>query len=75
MEKPRLLWDGQDYDPNKAYLDEMEEFIRYVEEGRIRHEHDAASSIGSMQILDALFESVSSGKPARIHANDKASFF
>ena len=75
MEKPRLLWDGQDYDPNQAYLDEMAEFVRYVEEGRIRHEHDAASSIGSMQVLDALFESVSSGTPIRIHANEKPSFF
>ena len=75
MEKPRLLWDGQDYDPNQAYLDELAEFIRYVEEGRIRHEHDAASSIGSMQVLDALFESVSSGTPIRIHANEKPSFF
>ena len=75
MEKPRLLWDGQDYDPNQAYLDEMAEFVRYVEEGRIRHEHDAASSIGSMQVLDALFESVSSGTPIRIHANEKVSFF
>ena len=75
MEKPRLLWDGQDYDPNQAYLDELAEFIRYVEEGRIRHEHDAASSIGSMQVLDSLFESVSSGTPIRIHANEKVSFF
>ena len=75
MENPRLLWDGQDYDPNQAYLAEMAEFIRYVEEGRICHEHDAASSIGSIQILDALFGSISSGTPIKIHSNQKTSFF
>ena len=48
----------------QACLDRMEEFIRYDEETASARA-DAASSMGSMQILDALFESVSSGKPAR----------
>ena len=58
---PECLWKGTDYDSNQQYLDEMQTFLRFVREGRIRHLFDAWHAAQTMAIVDAAFASVSCG--------------
>ena len=51
--KPRCLWDGAEYDANQQYLDEMDTFLNYVREGRVRHPFDASNATRSLAVADA----------------------
>ncbi len=59
--KPRVVWDGSEYDPNQQYIDEMATFIRYTKEGRVRHPYDAWQAAKSLAIVDTAFVSADSG--------------
>ncbi len=50
---PRCLWDGAEYDVNQQYLDEMDTFLNYVREGRVRHPFDAWHATQSLAVADA----------------------
>lgn len=47
------VWHKPDYDPNGQYLEEMKLFLRYVKEGRVRHEFDAWRGTLSLAIVDS----------------------
>ena len=56
------------------YVDQMREFVRFTEEGRLRHKYDAASSLDSLRVVEALFESSQSGSAVTIEREERFSF-
>ena len=73
-EEPQILWNNSDYDSNQMYIDQLKEFIRFVEEGRVKHQYDALSSVESLKVVDALFKSNKTGKKVDIEQNKRFSF-
>ena len=69
-----IIWSDQNYDYNQAYIDQMAEFIRFVEEGRLKHNYDASSSVESLKVVESLFESNNSGRKVSIERNESFSF-
>ena len=61
-EEPCELFNKSNYDSNDMYIDQLKEFIRLVEEGRIKHQYDAQSSLESLKVVEALFKSNKTGK-------------
>lgn len=60
--EPVLIWSDQRYDVNESYIAEMQRFIQYVREGRVRHEHDAWRATQSVAIASAAFASAQSDR-------------
>ena len=58
---PTILWSDPGYDWNQAYKEEMETFITYVREGRVRHEYDMWHANGSLAVADCAFRSNQTG--------------
>ena len=73
-EEPQMLWNNSDYDSNQMYVDQLKEFIRFVEEGRVKHQYDAISSVESLKVVDAFFKSNKTGKKVDIEQNNRFSF-
>ena len=71
---PLLIWNDASYDANEMYVDQMREFVRFTEEGRLRHKYDAASSLDSLRVVEALFESSQSGSAVTIEREERFSF-
>jgi spore coat polysaccharide biosynthesis protein SpsF (cytidylyltransferase family)/predicted dehydrogenase len=71
---PITIWSDIKYDSNQMYIEQMQEFVRYVEEGRMRHKFDISSSIESVKVVEAHFESNKSGRKVEIERNEKFSF-
>ena len=69
-----VVWSDKNYDYNKAYIDQMIEFVRFVEEGRLKHKYDAESSVESLKVVESLLESNNSGKKVSIERNERFSF-
>ena len=69
-----MLWNNPDYDSNKMYVDQLNEFIRFVEEGRVKHQYDALSSVESLRVVDAFFKSNKTGKRVDIEQDKRFSF-
>ena len=70
----RIIWSDQNYDYNQVYIDQMIEFVRFVEEGRLKHKYDAKSSVESLKVVESFFESNNSGKKVSIERNERFSF-
>ena len=73
-EEPQMLWNNSDYDSNEMYVDQLKEFVRFVEEGRVKHQYDALSSVESLKVVDAFFKSNKTGKKVDIEHNKRFSF-
>ncbi len=73
-ERPVTIWSDNTYDANCMYVDEIKEFIDYVEEHRIKNSFDIESAIESIKIVDALFESVSKNSIVQIPYNKRFEF-
>ena len=73
-EELQVLWNNSDYDSNQMYVDQLKEFVRFVEEGRVKHQYDALSSVESLKVVDAFFESNNTGKKVEIEQNKRFSF-
>ena len=73
-EEVTQIWSNLDYDFNDAYKDQLELFMRFVEEGRLKHQYDASSAIESIGVVEALFQSNSSHKRVNIVRNERFSF-
>ncbi|MGQ0732910.1 MAG: cytidylyltransferase domain-containing protein [Acidobacteriota bacterium] len=56
-----VTWEGTAYDDNDGYVREMACFLRFVREGRIRHEHDLSRSLATMALIDAALASAQLG--------------
>ena len=69
-----VIWSDKNYDYNKAYIDQMIEFVCFVEEGRLKHKYDAESSVESLKVVESLLESSNSGKKVSIERNERFSF-
>ena len=69
-----VVWSDKNYDYNKAYIDQMIEFVCFVEEGRLKHKYDAESSVESLKVVESLLESNNSGKKVSIERNERFSF-
>jgi spore coat polysaccharide biosynthesis protein SpsF len=68
------LYKNSDYDSNNMYIVQLREFIRMVEEGRLRHKYDALSSLETLKVVEALFKSNLTGKKIEIERKEKFSF-
>jgi len=68
------IWSNLDYDFNEAYKDQLDMFMRLVEEGRLKHQFDASSAIESIKVVEALKKSNSSGKRVMIDRVERFSF-
>lgn len=56
-DKPVIIWEDSEYNYNLMYLEQMKMFLSYVEEGRMKHNFDAISSLESIKMVEAMFES------------------
>ena len=65
---PRCLWDGAEYDANQQYVDEMQTFLTYVSEGRVRHPFDAWHAIQSLAVADVALNCGAKNKCNRMPA-------
>ena len=75
--KPLVIWSNLDYDNNLMYIKQMEKFIQYVEERRFKHKFDlspASSSLGSLKVVEALFDSEKKKSIVNIIDNQRFSF-
>jgi len=59
---PKVLWDEGDYDIDEMYQDELKNFLRYVSEGRMRHDFDVWHASEDMELVEAVFESDRTGR-------------
>ena len=73
-EEPYELFKNCDYDPNSMYINQLKEFVCMVEEGRTKHKNDALSSLESLKVVEALFQSSISGTRVGIERNEKFTF-
>jgi len=73
-EEPQVLWNNYNYDSNQMYIDQLIEFVRFVEEGRVKHQYDALSSLESLKVVEAFFKSNEIGKKVNIERNERFSF-
>jgi len=73
-EDPSVVWSDPEDDFNQMYIDQMKLFIRYVEEGRMKHKFDLHASIESLKVVEAHFESNRTGKKVKIERNERFSF-
>jgi len=75
--KPLVIWSNLDYDNNLMYIKQMEKFIQYVEERRFKHKFDlspTSSSLGSLKVVEALFDSEKKKSIVNIIDNQRFSF-
>ena len=54
---PSIIWSDKDYDNNEMYMKQLKCFIRYVEEGRVKHDHDIRGGIESLWIAESYLKS------------------
>jgi len=73
-EELQVLWNNSDYDSNQMYVDQLKEFVRFVEESRVKHQYDALSSVESLKVVDAFFKSNKTCKKIDIERNKRFSF-
>jgi len=73
-ENPITLWSDDTYDPNDMYIEEIESFIDYVEENRVRHSFNLESAIESLKLVEALFKSHSEKRVIDIPQNKRFEF-
>lgn len=50
---PIEVWHNPNYDVNDGYVEEMETFLQYVREGKVRHDYDASRATQSLAIATA----------------------
>lgn len=53
----RIIWEDPHYDSNDSYIRELETFLKYTAEGRIRHESDIWQAVHTQAIMEAAFRS------------------
>tara|TARA_B110000008_G_scaffold266106_1_gene291935 strand:- start:8437 stop:10230 length:1794 start_codon:yes stop_codon:yes gene_type:complete len=68
------IWSNLDYDFNDAYLNQLDKFLNCVQEGRLKHQHDASSAIESIKVVEALYKSNSKGKKVMMDRKERFSF-
>jgi spore coat polysaccharide biosynthesis protein SpsF len=68
------IWSNLDHDFNEVYEDQLDKFLRFVEEGRLKHQYDANSAIESVKVVEAFIQSNSSGKKVYMERNERFSF-
>ena len=60
--EPVELLNDPGYDGNDAYLEELETFLNYVREGRVRHEYDAWKATQSLAVVVSALESAKTNR-------------
>ena len=73
-EEPYELFKNHDYDSNDMYIDQLKEFVSMVEQGRVKHRYDVQSAVESLKVVEALFESNTTGKKVGIQRGENFSF-
>jgi spore coat polysaccharide biosynthesis protein SpsF (cytidylyltransferase family)/predicted dehydrogenase len=63
---PVRLWHATDFDANDPYVHEMQAFLDYTREGRMRHDHDVWRGLETMALIDAALVAASSGQTADV---------
>lgn len=64
----RVLWEDEDYDINDMYKEELNLFMRYVGEGRMRHEFDADHALEDLGLVESAFRSGKTGHIVEVGA-------
>jgi spore coat polysaccharide biosynthesis protein SpsF len=59
---PQVVFEDPRYDANQPYVSEMSTFLRYVSEGRVRHDFDVWRATQSLAVIDAALKSAKSGR-------------
>ena len=73
-EEPSMIWHDPKDDFNQMYIDQIQEFVRYVEEGRMSHKFDVKTSIESLKVVDAHFKSNLTSTKIEIERKERFSF-
>lgn len=66
-QRPEMLLEDENYDIDAMYQDELRLFLRYVGEGRMRHDFDLAHAGYDLNIAQAAFESAKTGRIMEIN--------
>ncbi len=61
-----IILEDSDFDTNRQYIDEMQTFIEYVREGRVRHTNDAWKGAEILKIAEAAFQSSKSNRNEQV---------
>ncbi len=73
-QEPSLIWHDPEDDFNQMYINQIQEFVRYVEEGRMSHKFDGKTSIESLKVVDAHFKSDLTSSKIEIERKERFSF-
>ena len=56
-ELPIVIWSDKNYNSNEMYIKQLECFIKFVEEKRVKHPYDIEGGIESLWVVEAYFNS------------------
>ena len=73
--EPETIWSDMTYDSNNMYVEQLETFIDFVEEGRIKHSYDLSKSLDSLNVVEALRESNETGKNIKVKPLLESNYF
>ena len=54
---PSIIWSDKNYDNNEMYIKQLKCFIKYVEEGRVKHSCDIIGGVESLWVVDSYLKS------------------
>jgi spore coat polysaccharide biosynthesis protein SpsF len=63
---PQIIWQNKDDNWDEMYQAELELFLRYTAEGRMKHDFDLWHAQHDLHIVEAAFESAKSGRIVEI---------
>lgn len=61
-EGDKVLWEDKAYDADHMYQEELKLFLRYVSEGRMRHDFDLRGAVDDLTLVEAAFKSGKTGQ-------------
>ena len=72
--KPEIIWSDLNYDSNDMYIKQLKDFIKYVEERRVKHPRDIREGIESLKVVISLIKSYKEKKIIPIISNNNSQF-
>ena len=72
--KPEIIWSDINYDSNDMYIKQLKDFIKYVEERRIKHPRDIREGVESLKVVVSLIKSYEEKKIIPIMNDNNSQF-
>ena len=72
--KPEIIWSDINYDSNDMYIKQLKDFIKYVEERRIKHPRDIREGVESLKAVVSLIKSYEEKKIIPIMNDNNSQF-